>query len=64
MVEIHVSNKYQVTLFEWFCVKKNIPHKVVVDKGLLGLDTPFLVVDGIPLNTERSITWMNEKEGE
>lgn len=61
MVNLHITDVKQRTLLESFLINSGIEYSVVIDtadKHSLGF--PHLVVDGVPLDMIRAVTWIKE----
>lgn len=46
----------------WYIEHQLIKHKIEYDITLntdnIGLETPYLIVDGVPLDTKRALKWI------
>ena len=58
MVELVVNNFPQVSMLEWDLTMAGIEHTVKSDDGRYGFEPPYLIVDGVPLDYERSVKWL------
>ena len=58
MVKVCVSDLEQVTTLEWLLTKTHIPFEVCLNECDNGIATPYLLVDGVPLDFERSLKWL------
>ena len=61
MVVLFVTEPSQISMLEWELVMANIDHAVEIDDGKYGLELPHLIVDGVPLDYERSLKWIGEQ---
>ena len=61
MVKLCVKNDLEISMLEWMLKKKDIQYRLIVDAPDCGLDYPYLVVDGVPLDEERAMTWVRGK---
>ena len=62
MVELIVSDLCQMTLLEFLLERNNISYiiKKKPQTSNFGFETPYLIVNGIPLNFDKSLKWINE----
>lgn len=60
MVKLVVGNFEQVTMLEWLLMLHGIEYKCYIPVADIGLYTPYLVVDGVPIDFNRSIKWIGE----
>lgn len=60
MVKLLVSDFEQITTLEWLLEKNGIPYELEIDTVNNGIHPPHLVVDGVPLDFNRSIRWIKE----
>lgn len=60
MVKLRVDDFEQVTMLEWWLEKNNISYELELNEVNNGIRTPYLVVDGVPLDFNRSIKWIKE----
>lgn len=60
MVKLIVNDFEQMNLLEWLLMLHGIEYKCYVSLVDIGLYPPYLVVDGVPLDFERSIKWIGE----
>ena len=60
MVKLRVDDFEQVTMLEWLLEKNNIPYDLELNTVNNGLRPPYLVVDGVPIDFNRSIKWIKE----
>lgn len=59
MVELHLDDLWQSTILECFLINRRIPY--VKKTGYNCLPTPYLVVDGVPIDNQRAIEWVKEQ---
>jgi hypothetical protein len=64
-VELFVDDLDQLNILEVALDDAQIPYHLSMTKDEVGvwgfgLATPYLVVDGVPLDTSRSLTWIKE----
>ena len=61
MVKLIVDDFDQITMLEQLLTQKDIPYEIELgDKSRreYGLRPPHLIVDGVPLDFNRSIKWL------
>lgn len=56
------ANSLEITMLEWELRVHGIPHLVVVNPPDCGLEFPYLIVDGVPLDEERAMKWIKERD--
>lgn len=61
MVYLFVDSFDDESELEKALTEKNIKFQVAVDIYVYGLKAPYLVIDGVPLDEERSWKWLKEK---
>ena len=61
MVYLFVDDFDVTSELERALLDKDIEFQVYIDILVYGLKTPYLVVDGVPLDTERAWKWIKEK---
>ena len=59
MVELYTFD-FEETALEKELQKADIEYQLCVDIGNYGLKTPYLVVDGVPLDSKRAKIWIKE----
>ena len=59
MVELYIK-PYEVSNLEWMLVAANIEYQLCIDIGNYGITSPYLVVDGVPLDEKRAKIWIKE----
>ena len=52
------TNTWEISMLEWALKKNDIPYEIDVDAPDCGLDYPYLVVDGVPLDMGRAFKWI------
>lgn len=60
MVKLIVDDFEQMTLLEWFLQVYSIEYLREINDIQNGITTPYLVVNGVPLDFERSMKWIEE----
>lgn len=63
MVELYTFD-FEETELERELQRANIEYQLCLDIGQYGFKTPYLVVDGVPLDAKRSIVWVKEHGNE
>ena len=59
MVKLYI-NCVEITLLEWMLHVSNIPYEVEFIPPDSELDYPYLVVDGVQLDFDKSVSWIKE----
>ena len=62
MVKLVTDNSDQISILEWELIRNNIEYEIV-KKSRYNITKPYLVVDGVPLDFERSLKWIKERCG-
>lgn len=60
MVELYVWDFERETDLEELLQRADIQYQLCLDLGSYGLKTPYLVVDGVPLDKKRAKIWVKE----
>lgn len=60
MIKLIVDNLAQVTILEELLAEARIPCEICKADTDYGIATPYLIVNGAPLDFERSIKWIEE----
>lgn len=63
MVELIVSDELQLTMLEMMLMSEDIDFNVSTNQQY-DMATPYLIVDGVPLDEERSVKWIKERQNE
>ena len=58
MVKLIVDDLEQITTLEWMLMAQDIPHEISLNESNNGIRPPYLVVDGVPLDFNRSLKWL------
>lgn len=61
MVYLFVDNIDDESELEKALTEKNIVFQVLFDIYVYGLNPPYILVDGVPLDEERAWKWLKEK---
>lgn len=61
MIELYTSD-FEETSLEQALQRADIEYQLCLDLGLYGFKAPYLVVDGVPLDTKRAFIWVKEQE--
>lgn len=65
MLKIVVDDIYQVSFLEMELVNRGISFERVCNEDYAQVfDRPFLIIDGVPLDFERSLKWIKEYDNE
>ena len=64
MVKLIVNNLEQITILEYLLIKQNIQFfaELEGDTNDYGLIPPYMIVDSVPLDFNRSLKWIKEHE--
>jgi hypothetical protein len=60
MVTLFVSESKRFTLLEHGLKSNGIRYEVKLDDGRYGLDAPYLLVDGVPIDEMRAWKWIKD----
>ena len=60
MVELYLWDFDDNTDLEQMLIDADIEYQLALDMGDYGLVTPYLVVDGVPLDKKRAKIWIKE----
>ena len=58
MVTLFVSDLDQLTILEYLLFIHGITHDIKLNDGRFGLQSPYLLVYGVPLDEKRAIRWI------
>ena len=58
MVTLFVSDLDQLTILEYLLTIHGIAHDIKLNDGRFGLQSPYLLVYGVPLDEKRAIRWV------
>lgn len=61
MVSLFVDNFSQKTLLEQALINAGIKYTVEIDYGRYGINPPYLLVYGAPLDELRAFKWLGEQ---
>lgn len=61
MVKLVVDSFGQVSILECLLLAAGVEYELEILDESMGLITPFLVVDGVPLDLDRSYKWLKER---
>jgi hypothetical protein len=59
-VELHLDDMWQNNILECYLINRRIPYVKQCTNHCL--PTPYLVVDGVPLDNARAIEWAKEQK--
>lgn len=60
MVKLVTDNPDQINVLEWLLITNHIDYEIERVKRF-SIDTPYLIVDGVPLDLDRSMKWIKER---
>ena len=58
MIKVCVEDGLQVTTLEYEVMRNGIEYRLIENAPDCGLGYPYLIVDGVPLDEERAMTWI------
>lgn len=56
-----VRDPIEMSFLEYLLHKEQIPYDMELSYGKYGIEPPHLIVNGVPLDEERSFAWVIEK---
>ncbi len=60
MIKLVVADTSQITLLESALMLADIEYETTISKGEYGIEPPYLLVYGTPLDEGRAIKWIKE----
>lgn len=60
MITLVTNTNLQIDMLEWLLLKSELPFEVTFENKY-GFETPFLVVDNIPLGYDKSLVYLQER---
>lgn len=61
IITIFVDDVDQLSLLEYMLIRANLDYTTEVNDGRYGLQSPYLLIDGVPLDLIRSYKWIFEQ---
>ena len=61
MIELYIDD-FEETQLEKALQNANMEYQLCLDLGQYGLKAPYIVVDGVPLDTKRAKIWIKEHD--
>ena len=61
MVTLFVDDTDQLTMLEYLLMQAKIEYEVKQSDGRYGIETPYLIVYGVPLDEKRAYYWIKEQ---
>lgn len=61
MVKLIVDDYEQMTVLEQCLINQKIEYEIELTDAFRSLKTPYLIIDGVPLDFDRSIKWLRGK---
>ena len=58
MVKLVVEDYDQISILESLLIQNSIAYEIECDEKSYGLRPPHLIVDGVPLDFNRSVKWL------
>lgn len=59
MVTLYVDDLDQITTLEYLLYINGIDHDIKQNEGRFGMESPYLMVYGVPLDEKRAIKWIS-----
>lgn len=60
MVKLVTDNPNTISALEWQLITHHISYEIE-SVARFSIDTPYLIIDGVPLDLERSMKWIKER---
>lgn len=60
-VTLRVGNIDQLTMLEYMLINANIDYTVELSDGKYGIEPPYLIIHGVPIDERRSFEWIKEQ---
>lgn len=60
MIVLVTRNPDQINMLEWELIKNHVEYEIECS-NVFDLTPPYLIVDGVPLDFERSMKWVKER---
>ena len=61
MVKLIVEDFEQICILEQCLIAQDIPYEIELADNFRILKSPYFIVDGVPLDFDRSIKWLKEQ---
>ena len=61
MVTLFVDDPKQLTMLEYLLYTHQIEYNIEVDDGKYGLQPPYILVYGVPLDEQRAFRWLTNR---
>lgn len=62
MIEVVSYYPQEINMLEWLLIVNHFDYTVKTpQKSTHNIGTPYLIVDGVPLDLDRAIKWIEEK---
>lgn len=61
MIKLVVNDYEQMTRLEHALMSENIEYTLELAEQSIGITPPYLVVDGVPLDSYRAMNWIKER---
>lgn len=58
MVKLFVDDLDQLTMLEYLLFTYSIDHEIALNEGRFGMQSPYLLVHGVPLDEKRAMRWI------
>lgn len=62
MVKLVIDNREQITILEYLLIAHGIDYEIELNDGRWGIDAPYLIVYGAPLDKKRAIRWIRGQQ--
>lgn len=60
MVKLVIDDYEQISILEEALITANIKYEIEIKLDQRGICPPYIVVDGVPLDTNRAMKWIGE----
>jgi hypothetical protein len=64
MVTLVVDDLEQLTMLEYLLITYGIDYTAILNEGRFGIQAPYLLVYGAPLDERRAMRWITYREEE
>lgn len=61
IITLFVDDVDQISFLEYMLIQTDLHYTIEVNDGRYGLQSPYLLVDGVPLDETRSYKWISEQ---
>lgn len=61
MIKLVVNDYEQMTILEQALMSENVAYELELAGQSIGITPPYLIVDGVPLDSYRAMNWVKER---